>query len=209
MKIYDFKSHSGRWVVYKMYVYFFTVRKTENKRLTYPSAQERHPCLFSPARPSGVASRSSLHLAATGLLGATLLHQLAVSAGFGPTESLAVATATASGLGVPLARSPASSLTGVAAMQQSQGKKRGRPPKDQAELSNNPRFKRQREYQHGLASEKRKAERLKRNERAARCHARKAVKKTEDWLKAMVEKWLELEQANEDEVVCVRYVFSM
>jgi hypothetical protein len=50
---------------------------------------------------------------------------------------------------------------------------------------------------------------LKRNERAARCHARKAVKKTEDWLKAMVEKWLELEQANEDEVVCVRYVFSM
>jgi hypothetical protein len=94
-------------------------------------------------------------------------------------------------------------------MQQPQGKKRGRPPKDPAELSNNPRSKRQREYQHRLTDEKREAERLKRNDLAARCHARKAVKKTDDWLKALAEKRLELEHAKEDEVVRARYVFSM
>ena len=163
----------------------------------------------SPARPSGAASGPSLRLAATGPLGATPLHPSAVSACSGPAESLAAAVAAASGLGVPLAGLPAPSLAGVAATQQPQGKKRGRPPTDPAELSNNPRSKRQREYQHGLAGEKREAERLKRNDRAARCHARKAVKKTDDWLKASAEKRLELEQAKEDEVVRARYVYSM
>ncbi len=86
---------------------------------------------------------------------------------------------------------------------------RGQPPKDPAELSNNPWSKRQREYQHGLAGKKREAEHLKRNDRTARCHARKAVKKTDDWLKASAEKQLELEQEKEDEVVRARYVFSM
>ncbi len=163
----------------------------------------------SPTRSSGATSGPSLRLAATRLLGATPLHPLAVSAGSGLAKSLAAAVTAASGPGVPLAGSPAPSLAGVTATQQPQGKKRGWPPKDPAELSNNPRSKQQREYQHGLASKKRKAERLKRNDRAARFHARKAIKKTDDWLKALAEKRLELEQVKEDEVVHARYVFSM
>ncbi len=70
----------------------------------------------SPARPPGAASGSSLCLAAIGPLGTTPLHPSAVSACSGPAESLAAAVAAASGLGVPLAGSPAPSLTGVAAM---------------------------------------------------------------------------------------------
>jgi hypothetical protein len=52
-------------------------------------------------------------------------------------------------------------------------------------------------------------ERLKWNNCTSRCHACKAVKKTDDWLKESAEKGLELEQAKEDEVVRTRYVFSM
>ncbi len=164
---------------------------------------------FSPARPSGAASGPSLRLTATGLLGATPLHPLAVSAGSGPAESLAAAVAAASGPGVPLAGLPAPSLAGVAATQQPQIKNRSRPPKEPAELSKKPQSKRQQKYQHGLVGEKRVAERLKKNDCAARCHACKAVKKTDDWLKESARKQLELEQAKEDEVVRARYVFSM
>ncbi len=77
---------------------------------------------FSPACPSGATSGPSLRLAVTGLLGATPLHLLAVSAGSGPAEWLAAAVAAASGLGGLLAGSPAPSLAGVAATQQRQGK---------------------------------------------------------------------------------------
>jgi hypothetical protein len=164
---------------------------------------------FLPARPSGAASGLSLYLAATGPLGATRLDPSAVSACFSPAVLLAAAIAAASAPGVPLAGSPAPSPAGIAATRQPQGKKHSWPPKDPAELSNYPRFKEQREYQHGLAGEKREAERLKRNNCAARSHARKAIKKTDNWLKASAEKLLELEQVKEDEVVCARYMFSI
>ncbi len=163
----------------------------------------------SPACPLGAASRPSLRLAATGPLGATPLHLSAVSACSGPAESLAAAVAAASGLGVPLPGLPAPSLAGVAATQQPQGKMRGQPPKDLAELSNNPQSKLQREYQHGLEGEKREAERLKRNNRAAHLRAREAVKKTPKWQAASVEQCLALEQKGEDNVVQARYVYSM
>jgi hypothetical protein len=163
----------------------------------------------SPAHLSGAASGPCLCLAVTGPLGATPLHPSAVSACSGPAESLTAAVAAASGLGVPLAGSPGPSLAGVAATQQPQGKKRGQPPEDPAELTNNLRSKRQREYQHGLEGEKREAERLKRNDRAARLRAREAVKKTPKWQTALAEERLALEQKWEDDVVRARYVYSM
>ncbi len=158
----------------------------------------------SPARQSRATSGLSLRLAVIGPLGATPLYPSAVSACSGPAESLAAAVAAASDMEVPLAGSPAPSLARVAARQQPQGKKRGRPPKDPAELSNNPRSKRQREYQHGLEGEKREAERLKRNDRAARLRACKAVKKTPKLQAASAEQRLTLEQKGQDDVVCAR-----
>ncbi len=139
----------------------------------------------------------------------TPLHSLAVSAGSGPAESLTATIAAASRLGFLLAWSPAPSLAGVAVTQQPQGKTPSRPPKDLAELSNNSLSKQQREYQHGLEGEKEEAERLKRNNRAARLRAHEAVKKTKKWYKASAEQRLVLKQHVEDKVICARYVYFM
>lgn len=137
-----------------------------------------------PAHPSEAASGLSLWLAATRPLSTTPLHPSAVSARFGPAELLADAVTATSRLWVPLAGSPAPSAAEIAARQQHQEKKSGRPPKDPGELSNNPWSKWQQEFKPRLAGEKKEASHLKLNDRVAHSHARKAVKKTDDWLKA-------------------------
>jgi hypothetical protein len=138
----------------------------------FPTVAFSVSAAFLLAHPLGAASGLSIHLAATGPLGATLLHPLADSARLSPTESLAATVAATSDLGVPLAGAPARYLAGIAAMQQPQGRKRGQPPKNPAELSNNPRSKQQQEYQHGLANETGEAEPLKRNNYVAHCRTR-------------------------------------
>ncbi len=110
---------------------------------------------------------------------------------------------------VYLIESPAPFLASIAAIQQPQGEKRGRPPRNPAELSNYPRSKRQQESQHRLEGEKREAERLKRNDHVARLHAYKAVKKPNKWQEALAEQRLALEQKGEDNVVRTRYVYSL
>ncbi len=185
------------------------VKNSDAAGAVFPADAFSGSAAFLPTHLSGAASGPSLCLAVTGPLSATPLRSSPVSARFSPAESLVAAVATASGLGVPLAGSPALSPAGIATTQQPQGRKRSQPPKDPAELSNNPRSKQQQEHQHGLAGEKREAEHLKRNDRMAHCCACEAVKKTHDWLEALAEKQLELAQAKEDEVVSARYVFSM
>jgi hypothetical protein len=69
---------------------------------------------------------------------------------------------------------------GIAASQQPQRKKRGRPPKDPSQLSNNPQSKRQQEYQHWLEGEKKVAACLKGNDRAVRLCARETARKNKN-----------------------------
>jgi hypothetical protein len=95
------------------------VEKTDAAGTAFPTVAFLGSVTYLSRRPSGAAFKSSIHIAATRPLSATLLHLSAVSARFSPAQRLAAAIAAAFGLEVSLAELSAPSPAGITATQQS------------------------------------------------------------------------------------------